>query len=309
MSHTRREFIASVAATTAGLLAAGGLRAAPAAAPAFKLRYLLGSSLYGCMDLATIVPEVTKAGATALDIWPKVHGNQREQLDEMGEAKFAELLGRHRVKLGCITQYKLGPFHLQDEMRLAARLGCHTIVTGGEGPKGLQGAELKAAVRTFVEKLKPHLDVAGQLGITVAIENHAKNLIEAPDALKWLVEFRPSEYLGVAFAPYHLPQDEKLLAGLIRALGDGIAVFYAWQHGAGCMTKLPKEQELLQMPGRGPLDFKPLLAALGEIRFSGWTEIFMHPVPRGVPILDTAPAVTAEINRGREYLAKCLAAL
>jgi hypothetical protein len=35
----------------------------------------------------------------------------------------------------------------------------------------------------------------------------------------------------------------------------------------------------------------------------------MHPVPRGVPILDTASAVTAEINRGRAYLAKCLAAI
>jgi sugar phosphate isomerase/epimerase len=309
MSHTRREFIASVASTAGGLLAARTLPAAASAAPEFKLRYLLGSCLYGCLPLATIVPEVTKTGAAALDIWPKVHGNQREQLDEMGEAKFAALLRQHKVQLGCITQYKLGPFHLQDEMRLAARLGCHTIVTGGDGPKGLKGAELKAAVRTFVEKLKPHLDVAGPLGITVAIENHGKNLIEAPDALKWLVEFRPSKHLGVALAPYHLPQDEKLLAGLIRALGDGIAVFYAWQHGAGCLAKLPKEQELLQMPGRGPLDFRPLLAALGDIRFQGWTEIFMHPVPRGVPILDTAPAVTAEINRGREYLTKCLAAL
>jgi sugar phosphate isomerase/epimerase len=194
-------------------------------------------------------------------------------------------------------------------MQLAARLGCHTIVTGGEGPKGLAGTELKAAVRTFVEKMKPHVETAGQLGITIAIENHAKNLIEAPDAMKWLVEFRPSRYLGVAFAPYHLPQDEKLLAGLIRSLGDGMAVFYAWQHGQGCTTKLPKAQELLQMPGRGTLDFKPLLAALRDIRFAGWTEVFMHPVPRGVPILDTAPAVTAEINRGRDYLAQCLAAI
>jgi len=309
MSTTRRGFLSSVDGAAGGLLAARALPAAAAATSEFTLRYLVGSCLYGYLPLATIVPEVTKAGAAALDIWPKVHGNQREQLDEMGEAKFAELLARHHVKLGCITQYMLGPLHLQDEMRLAGRLGCHSIVTGGEGPKGLTGTELKTAVRTFVEKMKPHLDLAGQLGITVAIENHAKNLIEAPDALKWLVEFRPSKHLGVAFAPYHLPQDEQLLAGLIRALGAGITVFYAWQHGAGCMTKLPKEQELLQMPGRGPLDFRPLLAALREIRFQGWTEIFLHPVPRGGPILDTASAVTAEINRRRANLAKCLAAI
>jgi sugar phosphate isomerase/epimerase len=306
MSITRREFLASAAGVSGCLLTSGTV---PAAKSAFSLQYMLGSCLYGYTDVAAIVPEVAKIGASAIDIWPKVHGNQREQLDEMGEAKFAELLKRHNVQLGCITQYKLGPFGLQDEMRLAARLGCHTMVTGGAGPKGLAGNELKAAVRTFVENMKPHLDVAGPLGITIAIENHAKNLIETPDAMKWLVEFRPSRHLAVAMAPYHLPQDEKLLADLIRALGDGIAVFYAWQHGDGCMTKLPKEQELKQMPGRGTLDFKPLLAALRDIKYRGWTEIFMHPVPRGVPILDTTPAVTAEINRARDYLAKCLAAI
>ena len=37
-----------------------------------------------------------------------------------------------------------------------------------------------------------------------------------------------------------------------------------------------------------------------------WTEIFMHPVPRGRPILETAEEVTSEINRSREYLAECL---
>lgn len=307
MSTTRREFLSSVAAGFCGVLTAGALRAAEAAKPGFSLKYILGSCMYGYMELATIVPEVAKTGAMALDIWPLVHGNQREQLDEMGEACFGAFLKKHGIQLGCITQYKLGPFKLQDELRLAARLGCHTLVTGGDGPRGLTGDALKAAVKAFVEKLKPTLDVAAETGITIAIENHGNNLIESPDSLKWLVEFRPSKHLGVALAPYHLPQDEKLLGGLIRSLGDGLSVFYAWQHGMGCMTKMPKEQELMQMPGRGTLDFKPLLAVLRDIRFSGWTEIFMHPTPRGVPILDTADAVTAEINRSRAYLEKCLA--
>ncbi len=57
---------------------------------------------------------------------PKVHGNQREQLAEMGEEKFAALLKQHGVSLGCITQYKLGPIGLRDEMKLAQQLGCQT---------------------------------------------------------------------------------------------------------------------------------------------------------------------------------------
>jgi sugar phosphate isomerase/epimerase len=262
--------------------------------------------MYGYMYVGEIFPEVKNAGAVAIDIWPKPHGNQREQLADMGHEKFSTLLQRHDVSLGCITQYQLGPFGLQEEMRLAQRLGCQTIVCGGEGPRGLTGSELKGAVRNFVEAMKPHLAVAEETGVTIAIENHANNLIETPDSLKWLRELRPSSRLAIAFAPYHLPQDPTLLGQLIRDLGDSIAMFYAWQHGMGCMTKLPKQQELLQLPGRGDLDFTPLLHALAEINYAGWTEIFMHPVPRGIPILETAAEVTREINRSRQYLQTCL---
>ena len=65
---------------------------------------------------------------------------------------------------------------------------------------------------------------------------------------------------------------------------------------------MPKEQELLQMPGRGDLDFRLIVKALKQVNYDGFTEIFMHPVPRGIPILPTATEVTAEINRSRGYL-------
>jgi methionine-R-sulfoxide reductase len=262
--------------------------------------------MYGYTDVGEILPEVKKIGASAIDLWPKVHGNQREQLDELGEEKFVSLLRQADVGVGCITQYKLGPFDLQEEMRLAKRLGCPTIVTGGKGPKGLSGRALKNAVAKFIEQMKPHLEVAEATGVTIAIENHANNLIESADSLKWLAELRPSTHLGIALAPYHLPQDAKAIGDLIRVLGDSISVFYAWQHGMGCTEKLAKEQELLQLPGRGELDFVPVLAALRDIRYAGWSEIFMHPVPRGIPILDSTADVTAEINRARDYLQECL---
>jgi sugar phosphate isomerase/epimerase len=93
-----------------------------------------------------------------------------------------------------------------------------------------------------------------------------------------------------------------LVAQLIKDLGQGLALFYAWQHGIGCNEKLPKEQELMQMPGRGTLNFASILSILKKINYTGWTEIFMHPVPRGIPILDTAADVTDEINHARHYL-------
>lgn len=301
----RRRFLnLAVTATAAVNLPRTGMAREPNSN--WSPRYLLSACMYGYQSIETILPEVQKTGASAIDIWPKPHGDQREQLDIMGEEKFASLLRQYHISLGCMTQYKLGPYGLTNEMQLASRLGCKTIVTGGDGPANQRGQELKRAIGDFATKMRPHLELAEATGVTLAIENHANSLIDSPDSIQWLLELCESQHLGIALAPYHLPQETKLLSGLIRDCGDRLTVFYAWQHGMGCMTQLPKEEELLQLPGRGDLDFRPLMKALAEINFQGWTSIFMHPVPRGIPILETTEKVTEEINRARAYLADLL---
>ena len=294
----RREFCRQVSlGATAAAAGPAVLRAAetPGKEP-FRLRYILASCMYGRMKLGQILPEVKKIAAAHVDIWPRAHGDQREQM-----------LQHHGAKLGILTHYDLGPFRLGKEIEVAKKLGGSMLICGGAGPRGVKGAELRRAVGQFVEKMKPHVAAAGRAGVTIGIENHANNLIESPDSLRWLAELSPSKHLGIALAPYHLPQDAEMLAKLIGQLGEKLVHFYAWQHGMGCHKKLPKSQELLQMPGRGELDFAPLLAALRKIGYVGWTEIFMHPVPRGIPILPTAAEVTAEINRARTYLEARLA--
>ncbi len=298
----RRTFLRTLACGASLLPAARAV----AARNSFELDYIVASSMYGRMKLERILPEVPKTGAKYIDIWPEKHADQREQIEAMEHARFVRLLEDNGVRLGILTHYDLGPFGLQDEMKVTRELGGKMVIAGGSGPKGLQGAELKTAVKQFIEKMKPHIKAAEDAGITIGIENHANNLIESPDSMRWLAEFAPSPHIGVALAPYHLPQDPDALARLIEDLGDGLVHFYAWQHGMGCHKKRLKEHELLQMPSRGPLDFKPLLTALDKIGYKGWTEIFMHPVPRGIPILPTAAEVTAEINRSREYLEGCL---
>ena len=300
---SRRQFCRRAAAAAAAAAAPAALCGAE---EAFALRYVVASCMYGRMKLADILPEVPKAGAGHVDIWPQRHGDQREQVEKMGHEAFAALLARHGVKLGMFTRYDLGPLKLAQEIGVAKKLGARLIVTGSQAARPLKGDALKAAVRKFAEDMKPHVAAAEEAGVTIGIENHARSLIDSPDSLRWLAQFAPSRRLGAALAPYHLPQDTALLARLIADLGPHLVHFYAWQHGKGCMQKLPKEQELLQMPGRGELDFVPLLAALKRIRYAGWVEIFMHPVPRGIPILPTAGEVTAEINRARNYLSECL---
>ncbi len=266
----------------------------------FKLNYILASAMYGKLPLAEILPEVNKTGAEYIEIWAEQHGNQREQIDEMGAAAFLKLLDEHNVKLGSFTCFKYGIFKMQSEMKLVKQLGGDMVICNT--PKPLNGLNETAAVKAFAEELKPHLEVAESLGITIGVENHVGGVISSIESIHLLMDALPSEHLGLAMAPYHLPQEPETLAQLIKDLNTRLVHFQAWEHGDGCMTKLPKEQELLQLPHRGPLDWKPLLSALKEIDYLGRTEIFMHPTPRGVPILDTTAEVTAEINACRKYL-------
>ncbi|MHC4627994.1 MAG: sugar phosphate isomerase/epimerase family protein [Planctomycetota bacterium] len=301
---SRREFIALAVGAAGGTLTSASPQSKD---DSFGLKYIVASSMYGRMKLSEILPEVRKAGAEYIDIWPEGHANQREQIEDMGHRPFRAMLKQHGVKLGILTRYDLGPFGLKDEMLVAKKLGAFMVICGSRGPRNLKGDFLKAAVKTFVEKMKPQIDSAEEIGVTIGIENHSNSLIQSPDSMRWFAESTDSRRIGIALAPYHMPQEPALIARLIADLGKNLVHFYAWQYGAGCHKKLPKEQELLQLPGRGSLDFEPIVSALKQISYSGWTEIFMHPVPRGIPILPTATEVTAEINRASSYLEDCLA--
>jgi len=247
----RRRFLQSIAAaaTTPAL----------AAEKPWKLNYMLASAMYGSLPLADILPEVKKTGATAIELWPKKHGTQREELDAIGHEKFAAMLKEHGIGFGGTTRYDLGPFKLTDEIAVVKKLGGSFIVTGGEGAwKGLTPEQLKGNVKDFVEKMKPHAALAAENGVTIGIENHINNLIDTPDSLRWLADgIRDTPGIGIALAPYHLPQDTQLLSDLIRHIDRKMTLFYTWEHGQGCMKPMPKDEELQQMPGRGPLDWKP----------------------------------------------------
>lgn len=301
---TRRQACGALAAGTAAALSAGS----PAAEDAkpYALSYLLASSLYGTLPLEEVLAEVRRSGAEHIDIWPRPHADHREQIAAMGAEPFADLLQQHDVRLGAITRFDLGPLRLGEEMDFAARFGCRMLICGSAPGRIEDGPELKAAINRFARALQPHAMAAAERGITLAIENHSNMLVRSPEGIRRFLDAAPWQSVGIALAPYHLPQDASLLAGLIEEIGPRLALFYAWQYGVGSAGARPKDEELLQLPGRGPLDFRPQLTALKRIDFRGFTEIFMHPFPRGIPILPTAREVTAEVNRARQYLERSL---
>ena len=316
---SRRHFLGLTAGAAA--LAGSGLSSrvvtAASAAPApksetFRLRYVLATNQYGTLPIAEIVPEVHRTRSEGLDVWAGRWGNQREQIDALGHEKFAGILKQHRVQVSTYTCMDPGFQRCEPHMRAMLKFGGNMIVagfpSGGPGAKDLRGDALRRGIHGSMEKLKPIIAVAGELGVKLAIENHLNGLLEPPESLNMLADAATDKHVGIAFAPFHLPQDPVLLGKLVGDLGEKLFYYYAWQYGDGS-GNLPPEAQKKQLPGVGPLDFKPMLAALKRNRFNGWTAIFMHPTPRGSPQHPTVPEVSAQINRSRDYLDKLVAAL
>lgn len=290
------------------LLVPSAIRAAEAAD--FRIRYVLSSALYGGLPLDEVLGEVKKSGAESVDIWRKVHATHREQITEMGDEAFQSLMRKHGVAMSISTCYPLGPFKQEDEMRWVKRNGGHMTVCGSGkmGDADVTGAEAKAQVAAFFEKLKPHYELAEELGVTMAIENHKNSMLSSPDSIRYFADLNPSKAVGIAFAPHHLQDAIDRIPSLIRHCGkENLPFIYFQEHHLSSKQQMPKEEELKQLPGFGALDYVPVVAALKEIGFDGLAEIFMHPTPRGVPMLPTAAAITEKINESREYIAKCLA--
>jgi sugar phosphate isomerase/epimerase len=301
---SRRKLLGSAAGAVAGVALASRRADASNAVEGWRPTFMLASALYGTFPLADILPEVTKTDATLIDLWPKPHGSQREEVDTLGLETVKEMLVTAGVKLGGIACYRPGPFNLAAEFELAKKLGAESpvLVTLAPGNGSLTGDNLAAAIKTFLDKLRPSIAAAEAAGGVIAIENDSHSLLQTPNGIRRFAEAVTSDRVGVALAPHHLPQDAELIAGIARDLGPRLKFVYAQQFGKGSKEKLPKEDELLQLPGRGPLDFGPLMRSLAAMNFTGPLEIFMHPVPRGEPILGTVAAVTAEVNRARESL-------
>jgi sugar phosphate isomerase/epimerase len=303
----RRQSLKTIAA---GFAAAAAPSIAAPAPASFRFSYVLASALYGDMKLASILPEVAKTGSAGLDIWGKQHGTQREEIDVMGIDAAAEAFAAAQVKVLVSTRYPLGPFGLQPEMPVLQRFGGKVIVTGSSGPKEVPPGELQSLMKGFLEKMKPHADAAAEHGQVIAVENHSSQLLYSPDSIEAFADLNTHPALGVAFAPHHLHDAIDQIPALIRALGSrNLPFFYFQEYGIGAKQTVAKEVELEQLPGRGKLDYTPIVAALREIGFTGYAEIFMHPTPRGVPILPTAAEITDAVNESRDYIEKCLSRL
>ena len=269
---TRRTFHQAAAMTTAatglGVKEVYGTKLLERDQP-YRLNYIVSSAMYGEFALKDILPEVRKTGAHVIDIWCRVHGNQREQIDDMGVEAFQQLLKKHQVELGVSTDTHWDHSGWRNEMVK----GLRKIVLCTRGPREPEGAEAKSAVKAFLEQMKPHVARAEELGITIALENHDRQLLYHPDALRYFAEFNRSKYLGIALAFHHLHKWEEQIPQLCRDLcPEHVPFIYFQEHSEGIRTKASKEIEMQQMPGfGGGLDYRPIVKA-EDVDYQGFVE-------------------------------------
>ena len=91
-------------------------------------------------------------------------------------------------------------------------------------------------------------------------------------------------------APYHLQKRGISVPEAIEVCGKQLFFFYAWQHSPGSK----------QLPGIGPADFTPWIAALAKVGYTGCVNPFMHGEPE-------PEEMSAALAKSKAYLEACYA--
>jgi sugar phosphate isomerase/epimerase len=265
---TRREFLSRAACVAAGAAGVGmlGSRAAWGENAPWKMR-LSASSI----DFT--------------DIWsPHAKCPHLDDVQQrLGAQGLMDLLARTKLKLYAFSVYAGGyPKYAE----LLGQAGGGVAVRDSAGK--CAPAELTAKTKAFIEGLKRELELAEKYNSYIAIENHGGALLNSLDSFKAFVDNNTNPRLGLALAPYHLQAAKASVEDAIAVAGKQLLFFYAWQNGGG----------LAQLPGHGPTDFSPWLAALAKIDYKWYVNPFMHDEP--VP-----DEMSKALEKSREYLKGC----
>jgi len=287
---SRRGFLGGAGAMAAGVLARGlAPREEPAMAAAgpWKMR-LSGSSInYTALPIEQACERLAALGFEAVDVWSAHAGcpHLDDALNRLGPGGLQDLLAKHKLALFAFSVY-VGGYRKYAE--LLGQAGGGVAVRGSAGP--VKPEELTAKMKAFLEGLKGEAELAGQNSSWLAIENHGSALLDSVDSFKAFVDNNTNPRVGIALAPYHLQARKDSVEEAIAAAGTQLLFFYAWQHAPGTG----------QLPGHGPADCAPWIAALAKAGYAGYVNPFMHGHPE-------PDAMAAALKTSREHLLACYA--
>ncbi|MBN2474843.1 MAG: sugar phosphate isomerase/epimerase [Pirellulales bacterium] len=285
----RRQFLARAACGAAATVAAPGLLGSTACAAEGRWKMRLSASTIGFTKLPVeeACRRIAELGFEAVDIWSAHAGcpHLDDVLDRLGPEGLKEVLAGHGLKLYAFSVY-VGGYPKYAE--LLGKAGGGVAIRGSSGPCDPQ--ELTTRMKAFLEGLKPELALAEKYDSYLAVENHGNALLDSLDSFKAFADLNTHPRLGIALAPYHVQGRGASVEDVIEVAGKQLFFFYAWQ----------RAPDTGQLPGIGPTDCTPWIAALAKAGYRWYVNPFMHHEPE--------PEAMAEVlAKSRDYLKRCYA--
>jgi len=251
------------------------------------MRLSTSSIQFSKLPIEEACKRIAALGFEAIDIWSAHAGcpHLDDVLARLGPDGLRKILDANNLKLYAFSVYRGG---YRKYAELLGKMGGGVAVRGSAG--AAKPEELTARMKAFIESLKPDLELAEKHNSYIAIENHGGALLNAADSFKAFVEINTSPRLGIAMAPYHLQGGKATVEDVIAVAGKQLLFFYAWQRAKGTG----------QLPGHGPTDFTPWIAALAKAGYAWYVNPFMHHEPE-------PDAMSAALAKARDYLKTCYA--
>jgi len=287
---SRRQFLSTVTRVPlAAAVAPSALTAsmAGAAEARWKMKLSCSTIAFSSLPIEKACQRIAALGFEGVDVWSAHAGcpHLDDVLNRLGPDGLKQVLAENKLKLYTFSVYSGGYAKYAE---LLGKCGGGVAVRGStrrSDPK-----QLDANTKKFLESLKPLVELAEKYDSYLAIENHGGALLNTLDSFKAFVDNNKHPRLGIALAPYHVQGQKQSVEEAIKICGKQLFFFYAWQRSRGTG----------QLPGIGPTDCTPWIAALAEAGYKWYVNPFMHHEPK-------PDEMSPLLAKSADYLRQCYA--
>jgi len=209
--------------------------------------------MYGRRPRREALRSLAQLGVEDVDLWsvPRFAHHFDPEKETAQEVKGE--LEAHGLKATVVSVFDSEP--VEAKLRFAAEIGARYVVMGGRTPKRPSTWQQ--------EKLQSWLDLAHDLGLKLAFENHLDTL-ETVDEMAALLDALQHPAARICLAPTHLYVAGELCEQALIRLGEAIGVVYMWDMEVGATRETVEEiwwhRAESQIPGGGgAVDFRQLM--------------------------------------------------